>query len=194
MAEKALIVGLGNPGRGYSGNRHNIGFMLIDRLAAENGISLGRLQNKALVGTGQIAGRPVVLAKPQTFMNLSGVAVAPLARFYKIEPADLLVAYDEIDLPLGTLRLRENGSSGGHNGMKSVIQYLGEDFPRVRLGVGRPPGRMDAAAHVLQDFETGEKAIVDTLLDRAVQAVETFLQQGIILAMSRFNGRVVLEE
>jgi PTH1 family peptidyl-tRNA hydrolase len=194
MTDKALIVGLGNPGRAYSGNRHNIGFMLIDRLAAANGITLGRLQNKALVGTGYIAGRPVVLAKPQTYMNLSGESVAPLLRFYKIEPADLLVAYDEIDLPLGTLRLRENGSSGGHNGMKSLIRHLGEGFPRLRLGVGRPPGRMPAAAHVLQDFDAIEKATVDTLLDRAIQAVETFLQEGITLSMSRFNGRITVEE
>lgn len=191
---KALIVGLGNPGRAYSGNRHNIGFMLIDRLAAAHNITLSRLQNKALVGTGHITGRPVVLAKPQTYMNLSGESVGPLLRFYKIEPADLLVAYDEIDLPLGTLRLRESGGSGGHNGMKSIIRHLGEGFPRLRLGVGRPPGRLPAAAYVLQDFDPIEKATVDTLLDRAVQAVETFLQEGIVLAMSRFNGRVNIEE
>src|SRR5687768_6061660 len=103
--------------------------MLIDRLAVTHNITLGRLQNKALVGTGHIAGRPVILAKPQTYMNLSGESVGPLLRFYKIEPADLLVAYDEIDLPLGTLRLRESGSSGGHNGMKSLIRHLGEGFP-----------------------------------------------------------------
>ena len=124
-------------------------------------------------------------------MTASGDAVGPLAKYYKIEPSAILVVYDELDLPLGTLRLREAGGSGGHNGMKSIIQHLGNDFPRLRLGIGRPPGRMPPAAYVLQDFSAGERPIVDDLLDNAVQAIETFLAEGIDLAMTRHNGPVV---
>ncbi len=189
--DRSLIVGLGNPGRKYQENRHNIGFMAINRLAEKHSIDLTRVQNKAVIGSGQIDGHAVILAKPQTFMNKSGDAVGPLAKYYKIEPSAILVVYDELDLPLGTLRLREAGGSGGHNGMKSIIQHLGNDFPRLRLGIGRPPGRMPPAAYVLQDFSAGERPIVDDLLDNAVQAIETFLAEGIDLAMTRHNGPVV---
>lgn len=189
--DRSLIVGLGNPGRKYQENRHNIGFMAINRLAEKHSIDLTRVQNKAVIGSGQIDGHAVILAKPQTFMNKSGDAVGPLAKYYKIEPSAILVVYDELDLPLGTLRLREAGGSGGHNGMKSIIQHLGNDFPRLRLGIGRPPGRMPPAAYVLQDFSVGERPIVDDLLDNAVQAIETFLAEGIDLAMTRHNGPVV---
>jgi PTH1 family peptidyl-tRNA hydrolase len=191
---KRLIVGLGNPGRKYQENRHNIGFMAINRLAEKHHIDLSRTQNKAIVGSGQIDGHAVILAKPQTFMNKSGNAVGPLANYYKIDPSAVLVVYDELDLPLGTLRLRETGGSGGHNGMKSIIQHLGNDFPRLRLGIGRPPGRMPPAAYVLQDFGSDEQAVVDELLDHAVQAIETFLAEGIDLAMTRHNGSVVENE
>ena len=189
--DRSLIVGLGNPGRKYQENRHNIGFMAINRLAEKHSIDLTRVQNKAVIGSGQIDGHAVILAKPQTFMNKSGDAVGPLAKYYKIEPSAILVVYDELDLPLGTLRLREAGGSGGHNGMKSIIQHLGNDFPRLRLGIGRPPGRMPPAAYVLQDFSAGERPIVDDLLDNAVQAIETFLAEGIDLVMTRHNGPVV---
>lgn len=188
--QKFLIVGLGNPGRKHRGNRHNVGFMALDRLAAAHQLRLSRVQNKAIVGDGRIAGRSVILAKPQTYMNRSGDAVGPLARYYKIPPAQLLVIYDDLDLPLGTLRLREQGGAGGHNGMKSIIQHLGNDFPRLRLGIGRPPGRVPAAAYVLQDFGEDELPVVTEVLDEAVQAMETVLRDGIELAMSRHNGPV----
>lgn len=185
---RALLVGLGNPGRQYRANRHNIGFMLMDLLAEKYNISLNRVQNKAIVGIGQIANRPVILAKPQTFMNLSGLAVGPLHKFYKIASTELLVSYDELDLPFGTLRLRAEGGPAGHNGMRSIIEQLGTNFPRLRLGIGRPAGQMPPAAYVLQDFGRDEQAIVNRLLTEGVKAIETFLESGITLAMSKHNG------
>ena len=147
--QRALVVGLGNPGREYRQNRHNLGFMVIDKLAQARGIQVGKSRSQAIMGDGEIAGIPVILAKPQTYMNNSGAAVSQLLRFFKIPASRLLVIYDELDLPLGTLRLRQKGSAGGHNGMRSLIQHLGDDFPRLRLGIGRPPGRLPAAAFVL---------------------------------------------
>lgn len=195
MAEtdKFLVVGLGNPGRKYRGNRHNIGFMAADRLAAQYGIVLSTVQMKAIVGNGRIHNRAVVIAKPQTFMNSSGDAVGPLAKYYKIPPEQVMVVYDELDLPFGTLRLREQGGAGGHNGMKSIINHLGQGFPRLRLGIGRPPGQMPPAAYVLRDFDKAQLPLVDELLDTAVTAIETWLQDGIQLAMSRHNGTVLSE-
>lgn len=189
--ERLMLVGLGNPGKEHRGNRHNVGFMTIDRLAAANDISVLRVQNKALVGDGRIAGRSVILVKPQTYMNRSGDAVGPLARYYRIPPEQILVIYDEIDLPPGTIRLREKGGSGGHNGMKSIIQHLGQEFPRLRLGVGRPAGKMPPAAYVLQDFGRDEQEYLEIMLESAAQAVTTFVQEGIDLAMTRHNGPVV---
>lgn len=189
--ERALIVGLGNPGPRYAANRHNIGFMAVERLAQTYGIRLGRSRFKARQGEGRIAGRPVILVLPQTFMNRSGDAVGPLAAYYRIEPENILVIYDELDLPLGTLRLREQGGTGGHNGMKSLVNHLGQGFPRLRLGIGRPVGRMDPAAHVLQDFSAQEQPVVDEMLAAAQQAVETFLREGIGMAMTRHNGSVL---
>jgi PTH1 family peptidyl-tRNA hydrolase len=188
--DRYLIVGLGNPGRNHLYNRHNVGFMAVDRLAARHGIDLKRVQNKAIVGSGRIAGRPAVIAKPQTFMNLSGEAVGSLANYYKIPTSRLLVIYDELDIPFGVIRLREKGGAGGHNGMRSLIQHLGNDFPRLRLGIGRPPGRMDPAAYVLQDFGRDELPLVSDMLTTAVEAVESFIADGIDMAMSRFNGPV----
>ncbi len=185
-----LIAGLGNPGRGHAFNRHNIGFMAIDRLAARHNIELKRVQNKAIVGSGRITDRAVILVKPQTFMNLSGDSVGPLANFYKIPPENILAIYDELDIPFGAIRLREKGGAGGHNGMRSLIQHLGNEFPRMRLGIGRPPGRMDAAAYVLQDFGRDELPVVSEMLSAAVEAIESFVRNGIDLTMSRFNGPV----
>lgn len=190
---KVLIAGLGNPGREYRGNRHNVGFMAVEQLARAHRIDLGRVQQKAVTGSGRIADRPVLLAKPQTFMNRSGDVIGPLAAYYKIDPADVLVIYDDLDLELGVLRLREQGGSGGHNGMKSIIQHLGNGFPRLRLGIGRPPGRMDPAAYVLQDFGSEEKVAVEAMLEQAVRAVESFLGEGIEVAMTRFNGPAFME-
>lgn len=194
QSNKYLLVGLGNPGRNHRNNRHNIGFMAIDRLADRSGINMSRVQHKAIVGDGRVANQAVILAKPQTYMNLSGKAVSTLVHFYKIPLSNMLVVYDEIDLPFGMLRLREQGGAGGHNGMRSIISHLGQEFPRLRLGVGRPPGRMEAAAYVLQDFGRGEQIVVEQLLDEALGAIETYLREGIDLAMTRHNGMAVEEE
>lgn len=186
-----LIAGLGNPGRKYRGNRHNIGFMALDRIAEQFGITTSSVQNKAIVGNGRFHQIPVIIAKPQMYMNASGDSIGPLANFYKIEPQNILVIYDELDLPFGTLRLREKGSAGGHNGMKSIINHIGDGFPRLRLGIGRPPGRMPVPAYVLQDFHKDDLPLVNEILDESVKAVETYLQDGIQLAMSRHNRNLV---
>ena len=184
-----LLVGLGNPGREYRGTRHNIGFMFIDQLCKAVGISLSRVQAKALVGAGQLEGKRVVLAKPQTFMNLSGQAVGALVRFYKVPLSQILVAHDDLDLPLGTLRMRPGGGSAGQKGVASTIQQLGaQEFGRLRLGIGRPPGQMDAAAYVLQNFSEGEQITLDRVLERAVGAARLFVKDGIEPAMNAFNG------
>jgi PTH1 family peptidyl-tRNA hydrolase len=193
-AERFLIVGLGNPGRKYRGNRHNIGFMAVDALAAAYKIESSKVQNKAIVGNGRIQNQNVIIAKPQTYMNNSGDSVGPLARYYKVPPENVLVVYDELDLPFGTIRLREKGGAGGHNGMKSVINHLGQEFPRVRLGIGRPPGQMPVPAYVLQDFGKDDLPLLDDVLNEAVRAIETYLRDGIQLAMSRHNGNLVSEE
>jgi PTH1 family peptidyl-tRNA hydrolase len=188
--QKFLIAGLGNPGRQYRENRHNIGFMVVDRLAEKYGIRLGRVQQKAITGEGRIKDQTVILVKPQTYMNLSGDSVGPLAKYFKVAAENVLAIYDEIDLPFGTLRLRSQGGSGGHNGMKSLIQHLGNDFPRLRLGIGRPSGRMPPSAYVLQDFGKDEQPILSELIDSAIETVETILTEGVDLAMTRHNGVV----
>lgn len=184
---RVLIVGLGNPGRKYAKNRHNIGFMALDQLSERAEVPMSRVQFRSLVGNGRIAEQPAVLAKPQTYMNRSGEAVSSLVRFYKIVPANVLVVYDELDLPFGSLRLRQQGGAGGHNGMRSIIQHIGNDFPRLRLGIGRPPGQMDPAAYVLQDFKSQESTLLEQLLEDAVGAVKSFVQDGIELAMTWHN-------
>lgn len=189
--DRFLIVGLGNPGRAHLYNRHNVGFMVADRLATHHGIELKRVQNKAIVGSGRIADRPVIVAKPQTFMNLSGEAIGPLVNYYRIPQRNILVVYDELDIPFAVIRLREKGGAGGHNGMRSLIQHLGNDFARMRMGIGRPPGRMDPAAFVLQDFGREELPLLSEMLSTAVEAVESFVRHGIDLTMSRFNGSIV---
>ena len=184
-----LIVGLGNPGREYKDNRHNFGFMLIDRLAVRLEAQGLRVQSKAIVISARHAGQRLVLAKPQTFMNLSGMSVQGLARFFKVPLERLLVAHDDLDLPLGTLRLRPGGGSGGQKGIVSTIERLGTpEFARLRLGIDRPPGQMDAAAYVLQDFPRGDLALVSETLDRAVDAALVFVADGLEAAMNRFNG------
>jgi PTH1 family peptidyl-tRNA hydrolase len=192
MTENYLIIGLGNPGREYKDNRHNIGFMLIDRLAVRLDARGLKLQSKAIVTSGLYEGRKLILAKPQTYMNLSGQSVQGLLNFYKIPPENLMVAHDDLDLPLGTIRIRPSGGAGGQKGMASTIERLGtKDFPRLRLGIGRPPGRMDAAAYVLQDFSRADMLIVSETLDRAADAVLTFVTAGLNAAMNKFNGSVV---
>jgi len=186
-----LIVGLGNPGREYRDTRHNIGFMVIDRLAETENISLSRVQNKAILGSGTVAGARVILAKPQTYMNLSGDAIAPLVRFYKVPQANFLLIHDDLDLPFGTIRLRPGGGPGGQKGVASTINKLGtRDFARMRLGIGRPPGRMDPAAYVLQEFHQQDKEILDQVIEQAVKAARVFIQDGLDAAMNQFNGPV----
>lgn len=184
-----LIVGLGNPGKKYENTRHNVGFRVLDELASTHGLKFDREERKALVAGGMIGAKKVLLAKPQTYMNLSGDSVAGLLNFYKIEPANLLVIADDLDLPLGTLRLRKAGSSGGQNGLKHIIERTGrQDIARMRFGIGRPPGRMDPAAYVLQPFTGDDDILAREVITRAVKAVETWLNEGIDLAMSRHNG------
>jgi len=183
-----MIVGLGNLGPRYAKNRHNIGFQIVDELAEEHGLRFDKRQFKAQIALGNIEGQRVLLVKPQTYMNLSGEAVQPLASYYKADLEDLMVVFDDMDLPVGVIRLRPFGGAGGHNGMKSIIQRLGSNkFPRLRVGIGRPPGRMDPAAYVLQDFSDDEEAIMVQVRDRAVQALETWLKSGIDAAMNAFN-------
>jgi PTH1 family peptidyl-tRNA hydrolase len=189
-----LITGLGNPGREYRETRHNIGFMLVDHLAQRLGVSFSRMESKALATKGEYQGRRLVLAKPQTYMNLSGSAVGSLMRFYKVPITNLLVAYDDVDLPLGTIRLRAEGGSAGQKGMASIIERLGtQEFPRLRLGIGRPPGRMDAAAYVLQPFKKDEIELLPVILERAVDAALVFITSGLESAMNQFNGLAIEE-
>jgi PTH1 family peptidyl-tRNA hydrolase len=184
-----LIVGLGNPGREYRENRHNIGFMLIDRLAVKLNARFSRLQSKALVATAMNNERKIILAKPQTFMNLSGQSVQGLVRFYKLPLTNLLVAHDDLDLPPGTIRIRPGGGSPGQLGVTSIIERLGtQEFPRLRLGIGRPPGRMEAPDYVLRDFSDGEMAVISETLNRAADAALTFVTEGLDAAMNKYNG------
>lgn len=182
-----LIVGLGNPGEEYAKTRHNMGFRVVDELAHRWGLRFQRGKWRSLVAAGSAHGQSIVLLKPQTYMNDSGQAVGGAVAFYKLAPGDLLVVYDEIDLPLGRLRLREQGSHGGHNGVRSIIQHLHtQEFPRLRVGVGRPQ-RGDAADHVLSTFRKHEQPIADELVQRAADAVEVVLKDGLVAAMNRFN-------
>lgn len=189
-----LITGLGNKGREYRSNRHNVGFMVVDRLAAHLGITFTRVESRALVTKGTYQENRLILAKPQTYMNESGASVGAIARFYKVELSHILVAYDDVDLPFGVLRLRPGGGSAGQKGMGSIIERLGGDqFPRLRVGIGRPPGRMEAAAYVLQDFGRDESAELPAILERAVDAILVYISQGLNQAMNQYNGQSILE-
>jgi PTH1 family peptidyl-tRNA hydrolase len=179
------IVGLGNPGREYAGTRHNIGFDVIDEVARRWNVRLRPWKSAADVAV--VAGRGAVLVEPQTFMNLSGDAVNRVSAFHKLEPADVLVVVDEVQLPLGRIRLRRSGSAGGHNGLKSIIQHVGTEFPRLRIGVGRGDRNWDLADHVLSRFGREERDAVVEAVNRAADAVETFVDEGIEAAMNRFN-------
>jgi PTH1 family peptidyl-tRNA hydrolase len=188
---RCLVVGLGNPGPKYADNRHNVGFRCVERLAVVHGLSFSRRQKRALIALGTLRQRPVILAKPRTFMNRSGYAVASLVNFYRVPVERLLVVHDDLDLPLGSTRMRPSGGAGGHRGVRSIINQLGSrDFPRLRIGIGRPPGRMDPADYVLQDFSSDEEPLVEEALEQAVAAIETWLAEGIDEAMSRYNRSV----
>lgn len=189
MSDTFLVVGLGNPGRDYRNNRHNIGFMVVDALAVRLNLSFSRFQFKALATSGDFEGKKIILAKPQTYMNLSDQAVVSLINFYKLPLSNLLVANDDLDLPVGTIRIRPSGGSGGQKGIDSIITNLGtQDFPRLRLGIGRPPGQMDAADYVLKNFDRSELELVSEMLSRAVDAVLLFTESGLNAAMTKYNG------
>ncbi|MFN3332997.1 MAG: aminoacyl-tRNA hydrolase [Caldilinea sp.] len=193
MSELKMIVGLGNPGPRYSRNRHNIGFQCVDLFAQKQNIPLDRMQLRAQTGSGFITRngvrQKVLLVKPLTYMNASGEAVGPLARFYRVDPPSILVVHDDLDLASGKLRLRANGSSGGQNGIRSIIDHLGsQEFARAKVGIGRPPGHMDPADYVLQDFSADEEMIFTPLRERVVDAMLCWLFDGIERAMNQFNG------
>jgi PTH1 family peptidyl-tRNA hydrolase len=186
-----LVVGLGNPGREYRNTRHNIGFLAIDALAKALGVSMGKVQSKALVGQGKIGSSKVILVKPQTYMNLSGQAVSGLLNFYKISTEHLIVIHDDIDLPFGTIRIRPGGGSAGQRGVKSIIEKVGtQEFARMRLGVGRPPGQMDAAAYVLQPFTKEDEEFLVNFLSKAAEAANEFVNNGLNAAMNKYNGTI----
>ena len=185
-----LVVGLGNPGREYEETRHNAGFLVLDYLAREEGLTFTRSKFQALLARGSIAGTDVLLVKPLTYMNLSGLAVAGLLRWYKLDSRhDLLVVSDDLDLPLGRLRVRMRGSHGGQRGLLSIINELGSaEFTRLRLGIGRPGESEDAKEHVLATFDPQEEPMLDEVILAAADAVRTWLSQGPIETMNRFNG------
>jgi PTH1 family peptidyl-tRNA hydrolase len=183
-----IVVGLGNPGREYSTSRHNLGFIVVSRLAATHSIPFSRQKFKSKIASGVVAGEQVLLVKPQTFMNRSGEAVGPLLRFYKKSLSDLLVVYDDIDIPFGSIRLRIAGGSGGHKGMESIIENLGSDeFPRIRIGIRRAIPVNDLGTYVLKGFSKEEKAELDGVIDRACAAIEAVLSGPFEMAMNRFN-------
>jgi len=185
-----LIAGLGNPGPEYEHTAHNLGFLVVDRLAERNRIKVSRKDSMALVGQGSIADRRVLLAKPQTYMNVSGPSVNGLLVKYELQPGQLLLVYDELDLPWQSLRIRPRGSAGGHHGVDSVIRSIGStDFPRVRLGIHGGSRERDGAKIVLSGFKRGQKEELDEMLDYAAQAVESIIAEGVEMSMAKFNRR-----
>lgn len=185
-----LIVGLGNPGPQYARTRHNIGQMVVDELAERIGSGFTAHKAGAAVATGRLSpgGPRVILAKPATYMNVSGRPTAALAQFYSVDPEAIVAVHDELDIPFDTLKLKIGGGEGGHNGLKSISQSLGtKDYYRVRAGVGRPPGRMDAADYVLRPFTTQERETLPMHIDRAADAVEALINDGLTSAQSRFH-------
>lgn len=184
-----VICGLGNPGKKYANTRHNMGFITIDQLAEKHDIKVDKVKFKALVGEGRIAGQKVLLVKPQTYMNLSGESVQEVMHFYKLDPEELIVIYDDLDLEVGALRLRKFGSAGTHNGMRSVVQHLNSDrFPRIRLGIGAN-GKRDIIDHVIGGFSKDEVPVLEEAVTKAVSAIECMLGEGIDRAMSQYNTK-----
>jgi PTH1 family peptidyl-tRNA hydrolase len=184
-----LIVGLGNPGEKYARTRHNLGFDGVDALARRHGLEFRGKRANSLIAEGSIGGQRVALAKPQTYMNNSGQAVSALRGWYKIDPArELLVVYDDLDLPFTRLRLRERGSAGTHNGMRSIVAQLGSnEFPRLRVGIDQPPGKMDVSGYVLGRFSKAEESELPTLLDNVADAIELVVRDGLTAAMNKYN-------
>src|SRR5512140_378642 len=186
-----LLIGLGNPGREYRDTRHNVGFMLIDRLAVRLDARGMKVQAKAIVTSAVYQERKLILAKPQTYMNLSGHSAQGLLNFYKVPVENMLIAHDDLDIPFGTIRIRPKGGPGGQKGMASTIEQLGTNtFPRLRIGIGRPPGRMDPAAYVLQDFSKEEMKTLSEIIDRAADAALEFVMNGVNAAMNKYNGSI----
>ena len=185
-----IIAGLGNPTKQYEGTRHNVGFEVIDRISEKYNIDVDAKKHRALIGKGIIQGQKVILAKPQTYMNLSGESVRSLLDYYKVdEEHELIVIYDDIDLEPGQLRIRKKGSAGGHNGIKSIIAHLGsENFPRLKFGVGDKPKEMDLADYVLGRFSSQDEATVSEGIKRACEAVECMIGEGCDAAMNKYNG------
>lgn len=187
--DRYLIAGLGNPGKKYATTRHNIGFMCVDALAQKHDIKIDNIKFNALFGEGTIEDKRVILVKPQTYMNVSGSAVRGIADFYQIPTERILIIVDDLDTPLGTLRIRAKGGAAGQKGMISVIQHLGtEAISRIRFGIDRPPGRMEPAAYVLLPFKSEEVILVQETIDRVLKAVSIWLTEGIDMAMTRQNG------
>lgn len=185
-----LIVGLGNPTPKYEKTRHNVGFEVIDKLAEQYNITVDTAKHKGLYGKGKIAGQSVILLKPMTYMNLSGESVIAVAKYFKVEPEDVIVIYDDINLDVGRLRIREKGSAGGHNGIKNIITHLSTDaFPRIRVGVGMKPPRMDLADYVLSHFSKEEQDSMEAGYDKACQALEWMVMDDIAKAMNDYNGK-----
>lgn len=185
-----LVVGLGNPTARYDKTRHNVGFEVIDALADKYNIALDTMKHKGMYGKGKIDGQSVILLKPMTFMNLSGESVALVSGYYKVAPEDIIVIYDDINLDVGRLRIREKGSAGGHNGMKNIIAHLGtEEFPRLRIGVGMKPPKMDLADYVLSHFSEEEQALMNQGYDKACEALKLLLLDDIPQAMNQYNGK-----
>uniref|UniRef100_A0A6M2F9Y0 Peptidyl-tRNA hydrolase n=1 Tax=Populus davidiana TaxID=266767 RepID=A0A6M2F9Y0_9ROSI len=184
-----LIVGLGNPGTKYHGTRHNVGFEMIDRIAQVEGVLMNTIQSKALIGIGCIGEVPILLAKPQAYMNFSGESVGPLAAHYKIPLRHILLIYDEMNLPNGILRVQPKGGHGHHNGVKSVMDHLDgcREFPRLCIGIGNPPGTMDMKAFLLQKFSPTEREQIDASLEQGVEAMRTLILGGFTNKITRFN-------
>ncbi len=185
-----LIVGLGNPGRGYAHNRHNVGFTCLNHFAKMQGIRFDKKQGQARIGMGEVAGSKVVVARPQTYMNLSGQSVSRLVKKFNISLDNLLVVHDDLDLPLGKIRICQGGSSGGHKGVDSIITWLGsQDFLRLRIGIGRPAeiSETDIIAYVLSDFTPSEKQTISQVIPRVSEAILCLLTEGLIAAMNKYN-------
>jgi PTH1 family peptidyl-tRNA hydrolase len=188
--EPVLVVGLGNPGPRYAGNRHNVGFLVVDELAARVGGKFKAHKGGAEVLECRLAGRRTILAKPRSFMNVSGGPVVATARFYKVDPADLVVIHDELDLPYASVRLKLGGGENGHNGLRSISKSLGtRDYLRVRFGIGRPPGRMDPADFVLRDFSATERKELAVNVDHCADAAEALVGKGLEAAQNLFHAR-----
>jgi peptidyl-tRNA hydrolase, PTH1 family len=186
--DRQLVVGLGNPGPRYAGTRHNVGFLVVDLLAERMGGRFKAHRGRADVVEGRLAGVPVVLAKPRSYMNESGGPIVAVSRFYKVPVDRLTIVHDDLDLPFGTLRLKRGGGDGGHNGLRSATAALGSrEYARVRFGIGRPPGRQDPADYVLRDFSAVERKELGYLVDRAADAVEALLADGLESAQNKFN-------